>query len=127
MHRIVDSRCVLAVRDLHASTRFYVDVLGFSLRDFGDGSDGWSFLRRDAFENHAWRMSWREASKRAGGPLVHGEVDSSRASINSCGSRRGRSEVLSQPATEPWGLRELSIRTPDGHRIRFGEPTGVAG
>ena len=36
-------------------------------------------------------------------------------------------EVLSQPATEPWGLREFSIRTPDGHRIRFGEPTGVAG
>jgi len=34
---------------------------------------------------------------------------------------------LSQPATEPWGLREFSIRTPDGHRIRFGEPTGVAG
>ena len=36
-------------------------------------------------------------------------------------------EVLSQPATEPWGLREFSIRTPDGHRIRFGEPRGVAG
>lgn len=39
MHRIVDSRCVLAVRDLQTSTRFYVDVLGFR-RDFGDGSDG---------------------------------------------------------------------------------------
>ena len=49
MHRIVDSRCVLAVRDLQASTRFYVDVLGFR-RDFGDGSDGWSFLSRDAFK-----------------------------------------------------------------------------
>jgi hypothetical protein len=36
MHRIVDSRCVLAVRDLQTSTRFYVDVLGFR-RDFGDG------------------------------------------------------------------------------------------
>ncbi|PYR74830.1 MAG: glyoxalase, partial [Acidobacteria bacterium] len=49
MHRIVDSRCVLAVRDLRASTRFYMDVLGFK-RDFGDGSDGWSFLSRDAFK-----------------------------------------------------------------------------
>ena len=34
-------------------------------------------------------------------------------------------EVLSQPATEPWGLREFSIRTPDRHRIRFGEPIGA--
>ena len=50
MHRIVDSRCVFAVRDLHASTRFYVEVLGFR-RDFGDGSDGWSFLSRDALES----------------------------------------------------------------------------
>lgn len=46
MPRIVDSRYVLAVRDLEVSTRFYVDVLGFA-RDFGDGSDGWSFLSRD--------------------------------------------------------------------------------
>ena len=29
MAQIVDSRCVLAVRDLEASTRYYVDVLGF--------------------------------------------------------------------------------------------------
>ncbi len=45
MARIVDSRCVLAVRDLDVSTRFYIDVLGFH-RDFGDGSNGWSFLSR---------------------------------------------------------------------------------
>ena len=48
MHRIVD-RCVLAVRDLKKSTQFYMDVLGFR-RDFGDGSDGWSFLSRDNFK-----------------------------------------------------------------------------
>lgn len=49
MHRIVDSRCVLAARNLKDSTRFYTDVLGFQ-RDFGDGSDGWSFLSRDNFK-----------------------------------------------------------------------------
>ena len=32
--RISDSRCVLAVRDLAASTHYYMDVLGFN-RDFG--------------------------------------------------------------------------------------------
>jgi len=49
MHRIVDSRCVLAVRNLQESTSFYIDVLGFR-RDFGDGSEGWSFLSRDNFK-----------------------------------------------------------------------------
>ena len=34
MPRITNSRCVLAVRDLATSTRFYMDVLGFG-RDFG--------------------------------------------------------------------------------------------
>lgn len=42
----MDSRCVLAVRDLQASTRFYIDVLGFR-RDFGDGFDGWNVLRSE--------------------------------------------------------------------------------
>jgi uncharacterized glyoxalase superfamily protein PhnB len=39
-------------------------------------------------------------------------------------SARG-AEVISQPTTEPWGLREFGIRTLDGHRIRFGEPVNV--
>ena len=29
MHRIVESRCVLAVRNLKESTAFYTDALGF--------------------------------------------------------------------------------------------------
>jgi hypothetical protein len=70
MHHIVDSRCVLAVRDLQASV---------------EGVD-----------------------------QFHEEV-----------SARG-AEVLSRPTTDPWSLREFSIRTPDGHRIRFGEPILVA-
>ena len=34
----------------------------------------------------------------------------------------GGAEVTSELTNEPWGLREFGIRTPDGHRIRFGEP-----
>lgn len=32
--------------------------------------------------------------------------------------------TLSAPQDKPWGLREFSLRTPDGHRITFGEPIG---
>lgn len=121
MHRIVDSRCVLAVRDLDESTRFYVDVLGFQ-RDFGDGSDGWSFLSRDAFKVMLGECRDEKPASELGNHsyvayLIVQGVDQLYEEV----SLRG-AEVTSQPADEPWGLREFSIRTPDGHRIRFGEP-----
>lgn len=47
MAKIVNSRCVLAVRDLEVSTRYYVDILGF--RKDPINSMGWSFLTRDSF------------------------------------------------------------------------------
>lgn len=126
MHRIVDSRCVLAVRDLQQSTRFYIDVLGFR-RDFGDGSDGWSFLSRDSFKLMLGECPGETPATELGNhsyvayliveglDLLHREL-----------AARG-AQVISAPADEPWGLREFAVRTPDGHRIRFGEPLPVAG
>jgi catechol 2,3-dioxygenase-like lactoylglutathione lyase family enzyme len=124
MHRIVDSRCVLAVRDLHESTRFYVDVLGFQ-RDFGDGSDGWSFLSRDRFKLMLGECPDEKPARELGNHsyvaylLVEG-VDQFYEEVSARGA-----EVISEETTEPWGLREFSIRTPDGHRIRLGEPIPV--
>jgi len=125
MPRITNSRCVLAVRDLAVSTRFYMEVLGFT-RDFGDGSDGWSFLSRDGFRvmlgecrdaapagelgDHSWFVYLTvDAVDR-----LHEEV------------ARAGAEILARPATKPWGLREFALRTPDGHRIVFGEPVSAA-
>jgi predicted enzyme related to lactoylglutathione lyase len=125
MSRITNSRCVLAVRDLGVSTRFYMDVLGFQ-RDFGDGSDGWSFLSRDTFRvmlghcadaipaaelgDHNWYVYLN----------VEG-VDDLHAEVAAKGA-----EILSRPTTKPWGLREFALRTPDGHRIVFGETIAPA-
>ena len=47
MAKIINSRCVLAVRDLKVSTRYYIDILGFR-KDPIDAA-GWSFLTRDSF------------------------------------------------------------------------------
>ena len=46
MARLEGTRLVLAVRNLRTATDFYVNALGFR-RDFGDESDGWSWLSRD--------------------------------------------------------------------------------
>jgi len=120
MARLTDSRVVLAVRDLAASTRFYLEVLGFR-RDFGDASGGWSFLSRDAFKVMLGECPDERPAGELGDHsyvayvLVEG-VDELCADITARGA-----EITSPPVTEPWGLREFGIRTPDGHRIRFGE------
>ena len=120
MPSILESRHVLAVRDLGAATRYYTEVLGFA-RDFGDGSDGWSFLSRGGCRlmlggcpdaapagelgDHAY-VAYLVVE---GVDALHGEL-----------AARG-AEIAAPPTTEPWGLREFGVRTPDGHRLRFGE------
>lgn len=119
MAHIVNSRCVLAVRDLQVSTRYYMDVLGFS-KDPID-ADGWSFLARDSFRvmlgecrdekpagetgNHSYFAYWN---------VDH--VDEFYDEIVAKGAMVG-----SKPSNKPWGLREFVLRTPDGHRITCGE------
>jgi uncharacterized glyoxalase superfamily protein PhnB len=121
MPRIVGVRSVLAVRDLQASTRHYLDVLGFR-RDFGDGTDGWSFLSRDAFKVMLGECPDATPASELGDHsyvayvIVDG-VDQFYADVIARGA-----EVMSAPTTKPWGLREFGLRTPDGHRYTFGEP-----
>lgn len=118
MARIVNSRCVLAVRDLEVSRRYYRDVLGFSEEPID--APGWSFLVRDSFRvilgecpderpagelgNHSYFAYWNVD-----------DVDAFYAEIVARGAI-----VSSRPADKPWGLREFGLRTPDGHRITCG-------
>ena len=119
MAQIVNSRCVLAVRDLQVSTRYYVDVLGFSVDPIS--AEGWSFLTRDRFRvmlgecrdekpaaelgNHSYFAYWNID-----------RVDDFYREIAAKGAL-----VTSKPENKPWGIREFGLRTPDGHRITCGE------
>ena len=122
MPRILDCRSVLAVRNLKESTQFYMDVLGFR-RDFGDGSDGWSFLSRDNFKVRLGEWADAKPASELGDHsyfmyLIVEGLDQLHQELSARGA-----QVVSDPEDQPWGVREFSIRTPDGHRIRFGEPT----
>jgi uncharacterized glyoxalase superfamily protein PhnB len=116
----IASRFVLAVRNLRISTDFYMNVLGFK-RDFGDESDGWSFLSRNSV-----RIMLGECVD---------EVPASELNNHSYFAYMNVTNVddlfdqivanggvpTSHPTNKPWGLREFGITTPDGHRIMFGE------
>lgn len=116
----VASRFVLAVQDLRISTDFYMDVLGFT-RDFGDESDGWSFLSRGSVR---LMIGDCPGIKSAGEVSDHSyfayinvdNVDEYYAEITAKGAK-----PTSMPTTKPWGLREFGLKTPDGHRIVFGQ------
>ena len=121
MTRLVGSRSVLAVRDLAASTRFYIDVLGFH-RDFGDGSDGWSFLSRDGFKVMLGHCADAIPASELGDHsyFAYVTVDGIDELYREIA---GRGAVITSPvANKPWGLREFGVRTPEGHRLTFGEP-----
>ena len=125
MPKFVDSRVVLAVRDLRKATQFYTDVLGFR-RDPVDAR-GWSFISKDAFKlmlgecadevpaaevgNHAWFAR----------VMVEG-LDEYFEEVSARGA-----DVISEPADRAYGLREFVIRTPDGHRLMFAQRVEVPG
>jgi catechol 2,3-dioxygenase-like lactoylglutathione lyase family enzyme len=116
--RILDSRLVLAVRDLKTSTRFYVDVLGFT--HHAVDADGWSFLSRDTFTVMLGECADEKPASQLGdhsyvGYLIVDNVDRLRDEWFGLGA------TVSAPADKPWGLREFTLRTPDGHRFTIGE------
>ena len=119
MAKITDSRCVLAVCDLLVSTRYYTEVLGFT-RDPIE-AEGWSFLTRDNFRV----MLGECVDERPAGELANhsyfaywniDQVDEFYEEIVARGAL-----VSSRPSNKPWGLREFSLSTPDGHRITCGQ------
>lgn len=123
MPEILESTFVLAVRDLKASKKFYLDKLGF-VEDLS--VDGWAFLSRGACRlrlgdcpdalpmsnapDHSWfaYLHVRDASDLYEESVKNGV------------------EIWHKLADKEWGMREFAVVTPDGHRIVFGERMPLA-
>ena len=119
MARIVNFRCVLAVRDLKVSTHYWTEVLGFS-RDPID-AEGWSFLRRDMFRVMLGECTDEKPAGELGNHsyFAYWNVDNVDELYRELAARGAL--VTSKPQDKPWGLREFTLRTPDGHRLTCGE------
>ena len=107
---------ILNVRDVEASLKYYVEVLGFDHpwhwghpATFGGvGADGSEihFCLNGQGNPGTWLAIW---------------VDDVNALYERLRSRPV--DIRQPPTTFPWGVRELNIADPDGHRIRFSTAT----
>ena len=116
--KIIGSRYVLAVNDLTKSSEFYKNKLGFQTLWEGNG---WNFLARD---NIKIMLGECPDEKPAAEINCHSyfaylEVENIDELYNEYQLKK--IEILSSLENKPWGQKEFSIRTIDGHRITFGE------
>ena len=116
--KITGSRYVLAVNNLVTSADFYKNKLGFqTLWEEG----GWHFLIRDNIKIMLGECPDEKPASEINNHsyFAYLEVDNIDMLYKEYQSKGV--EILSTIENKPWGQREFSIRTIDGHRITFGE------
>lgn len=116
--KIVHTRHVLAVKDLKTETQYYLDMLGFE-RDFT--APGWEFLSFGDFKVMLGECSDEMTAEETGNHswFAHAVVENVEE-VYAEFTERG-AQILSPIANKPWGIRDFTILTPDGHRIVFGQ------
>lgn len=118
MFTIQTTQHVLAVKDLDASEAYFVDKLGFTVRF---RVDGWVFLSLQGFHvmlgHCADDLSAAETNNHSYFAYVNCDgIDEIFQEYKDRGV-----DFTHEVTDKPWGLREFGVRTPEGHRIMFGQ------
>lgn len=121
---------VLGVRNVRASAEYYRDVLGFHLdpehgvfAGLGDETTGvYAIVQRGGASVHFQiRRGDREAGERERietDIYLHVEdVGALHAEFEQAGA-----VIWGPPSVAPYGMREIRVEDPDGHRLTFGSP-----
>ncbi len=116
--RVIHTRHVLAVKDLSVSAAYYVDRLGFD-RDFT--APGWEFLSFGDFKVMLGECSDALWAHETGDHswFAHVLVENVDEIYQELADRGA--EIISPIRNQPWGIRDFCTKTPDGHRIVFGQ------
>lgn len=116
--KITGTRYVLAVQNLEKSAAYYQEKLGFQTTWAGEG---WHFLRREKFVVMLGECADDRSAfeTRNHSYFAYIEVENIDALYKEIQEKEV--EILASINDKPWGQREFSIRTIDGHRIMFGE------
>jgi catechol 2,3-dioxygenase-like lactoylglutathione lyase family enzyme len=109
---------VLAVQDLEKSAAYFRDVLGFRLS--WEESTDWRLAERDGVRLMIGHCPTDKPAAEIGSHSWFGyvEVDDVGALHNEL---VGRGAASTLPRDQHYGMREIIVTTPDGHRIVFGQ------
>ena len=116
--KVVHTRHVLAVKNLKIEADYYIDKLGFD-RDFT--APGWEFLSFGIFKVMLGECADEMTAEATGNHswFAHALIENVDQVYDEFISRGA--QILSKIENKPWGIREFSVITPDGHRITFGQ------
>ena len=116
--QIVRTSFVLAVPDVERSCLFWCDVLGFELQP---SPTGWRFVTRDGCRVMLGECPDAMPPAELGDHSYFGYVQMAGLDAFFAEISRKHAAILSPPADKPWGMREMAVRTSDGHRVMFAE------
>ena len=116
--KIVHTRHVLAVKDLKIEAEYYINKLGFE-RDFT--APGWEFLSFGDFKVMLGECADEMTAEATGNHswFAHVLVENVDEVYQELIDRGAK--ILSLIGNKPWGIRDFTVVTPDGHRIVFGQ------
>jgi catechol 2,3-dioxygenase-like lactoylglutathione lyase family enzyme len=123
MANIMTHHYVLAVPDAARTAEFFMHQLGFEASPVAD--PGWRFVARNGFMVMLGSCPDAIPPSQLGDHsyfayFVVDDVDGYFREVQAKGVQNSRS-----PEDKPWGMREFSVRTPDGHRIMVGQRTST--
>ncbi|MEV0627245.1 VOC family protein [Nonomuraea wenchangensis] len=112
---VLSSRVLLRPRDPARSRRFYAETLGLAVyREFGPPEHpGTVFFLGQGFLELSGQ--WDGSGDETGGVSLWLQVRD--VAAEEARLRQAGVEVLRESRREPWGLVELWIADPDGHRL----------
>lgn len=109
---------ILNVSDMQRSLRYYSDVMGFNIEWQWGEPTGFACVRRDKVEiflcenAQGGGQSWMS--------IFVEDVDALYEQYKEAGA------TIRQPPTNfPWGVREMNVEDPDGHRFRVGSESSA--
>jgi uncharacterized glyoxalase superfamily protein PhnB len=117
--RVEGSSPVLAVHDLERSADWYVRVLGCTRHDADPGN--WVFCRAGEVTFMLGRCPDVPPASALGDHSYVAYLSVDAVDEFHARAVAERADVLKPPTDEPWGRREMALRSPDGHRFMLGQ------
>lgn len=109
---------VLAVPDAGATAKWWVDVMGFA-RVLEP--EGWVFVQREECLIRLGSCPDAIPPRDLGDHQYFGYVEIDAIDLFHRDISERGADILFPPTTQPWDMREMGVRTPDGHRVMFAQ------